>query len=68
MHWSHPVRRTVFHVLQTVANLAGGGCLVTVPLMLLSGLAMTAVALWAWWQSAANGYQALHNGQMPHEI
>ena len=55
-------------ILQTVADLADGGCFVVVPLVLLSGLAVTSLALWIWWQSATNGYQAINDTQVPHEI
>ena len=56
------------YFLQTVANLTDGGCFVVVLLVLLSGLAMTVFALWVWWQSATNSYQALNDTRLPHEI
>ncbi|KAL3137650.1 hypothetical protein ABBQ38_004926 [Trebouxia sp. C0009 RCD-2024] len=54
--------------LLTVANLAKGGCVVVVPLVLCLGLAMTVVATWMSRQSASNGYQSVQDLQLPDDI
>ena len=58
---------TFASVLQTVADLANGGCHVVVPLVLFIGLAETVYATRLWWQSATSGYEAIHNLQLPPE-
>ena len=54
-------------VLQTVADLASGGCDVVVPFVLLIGLAETAYATRIWWKSATCSYEALQSLQSPPE-
>lgn len=49
----------VLCALQTVANLARAGCVAVVPLVLMGGLGMTAVAVRVWWQSLKPGYAPL---------